>query len=120
PSSSSPAPARTAGRTGRVRRRAGRAEVLGSGVAPGTVGATAAWASPGRRPPGRRRPRAGGAAAAAGGPARGRRPPARRGPRAWEVVVMSVVTEHLEQRGAAFDVLPHRQAYSSIAQGRAL
>src|SRR4029453_13479461 len=96
PSSSSPAPARTAGRTGRVRRRAGRAEVLGSGVAPGTVGATAAWASPGRRPPGRPRPRARG-----GG-------------------VMSVVTEHLEQRGAAFDVLPHRQAYSSIDEARAL
>ena len=33
---------------------------------------------------------------------------------------MSVVTEHLEQRGAAFDVLPHRQAYTSIDEARAL
>ena len=31
---------------------------------------------------------------------------------------MSVVTEHLEQRGAAFEVLPHRQA--SIDEARAL
>ena len=33
---------------------------------------------------------------------------------------MSVVTKHLEQRGAAFDVLPHRQAYTSIDEARAL
>jgi Ala-tRNA(Pro) deacylase len=33
---------------------------------------------------------------------------------------MSVVTEHLEQRGAAFEVLPHRQAYTSIDEARAL
>ena len=33
---------------------------------------------------------------------------------------MSIVTEHLEQRGAAFDVLPHRQAYTSIDEARAL
>jgi prolyl-tRNA editing enzyme YbaK/EbsC (Cys-tRNA(Pro) deacylase) len=34
--------------------------------------------------------------------------------------VLSVVTEHLEQRGAAFEVLPHRQAYTSIDEARAL
>lgn len=33
---------------------------------------------------------------------------------------MSVVTEHLEQRGAAFEVLPHCQAYTSIDEARAL
>jgi Ala-tRNA(Pro) deacylase len=33
---------------------------------------------------------------------------------------MSVVTEHLEQRGAAFEALAHRQAYTSIDQARAL
>ena len=33
---------------------------------------------------------------------------------------MSVVTEHLEQRGAAFDLLAHRQAYTSIDEARAL
>jgi Ala-tRNA(Pro) deacylase len=33
---------------------------------------------------------------------------------------MSLVTEHLEQRGAAFEVLPHRQAYTSIDEARAL
>ena len=33
---------------------------------------------------------------------------------------MSVVTEHLEQRGAVFEVLPHRQAYTSIDEARAL
>jgi hypothetical protein len=26
---------------------------------------------------------------------------------------MSVVTEHLEQQGSAFEVLPHRQTYTS-------
>jgi hypothetical protein len=30
---------------------------------------------------------------------------------------MSVVTEHLKQRGAVFEVLPHRQAYTSIDLG---
>ena len=33
---------------------------------------------------------------------------------------MSVVTEHLEQRGAAFEALAHRQAYTSIDEARAL
>jgi hypothetical protein len=33
---------------------------------------------------------------------------------------MSVVTEHLEQRGSAFEVLPHRQAYTSTDEARAL
>jgi Ala-tRNA(Pro) deacylase len=33
---------------------------------------------------------------------------------------MSVVTEHLEQRGCAFELLPHRQAYTSTDEARAL
>jgi Ala-tRNA(Pro) deacylase len=33
---------------------------------------------------------------------------------------MSLVTEHLEQQGAAFEVLAHRQAYTSIEEARAL
>jgi Ala-tRNA(Pro) deacylase len=33
---------------------------------------------------------------------------------------MSVVTEHLEQQGAAFEVLGHRQAYTSLDEARAL
>ena len=33
---------------------------------------------------------------------------------------MSVVTEHLEQRGSRFEVIPHRQAYTSIDEARAL
>jgi Ala-tRNA(Pro) deacylase len=33
---------------------------------------------------------------------------------------MSVVTKHLEQRGAAFEALAHRQAYTSIDEARAL
>jgi Ala-tRNA(Pro) deacylase len=33
---------------------------------------------------------------------------------------MSVVTEHLEQRGSAFEVLAHRQAYTSIEEARTL
>jgi Ala-tRNA(Pro) deacylase len=33
---------------------------------------------------------------------------------------MSVVTEHLEQRGAAFEALAHRQAYTSIDEARVL
>jgi Ala-tRNA(Pro) deacylase len=33
---------------------------------------------------------------------------------------MSVVTEHLEQRGGAFEVLVHRQAYTSIDEAWAL
>jgi Ala-tRNA(Pro) deacylase len=33
---------------------------------------------------------------------------------------MSIVTEHLEQRGAAFEALTHRQAYTSIDEARAL
>jgi Ala-tRNA(Pro) deacylase len=33
---------------------------------------------------------------------------------------MSVVTEHLEQRGCAFELIPHRQAYTSIDEARAL
>ena len=33
---------------------------------------------------------------------------------------MSVVTEHLEQRGNVFEVVQHRQAYTSIDEARAL
>ena len=33
---------------------------------------------------------------------------------------MSVVTEHLEQRGSVFEVIPHRQAYTSVEEARAL
>jgi Ala-tRNA(Pro) deacylase len=33
---------------------------------------------------------------------------------------MSVVTEHLEQRGIAFELLTHRQAYTSVEEARAL
>jgi Ala-tRNA(Pro) deacylase len=33
---------------------------------------------------------------------------------------MSVVTEYLEQQGSAFEVLPHRQAYTSVDEARAL
>jgi prolyl-tRNA editing enzyme YbaK/EbsC (Cys-tRNA(Pro) deacylase) len=33
---------------------------------------------------------------------------------------MSVVTEHLEQRGRVFEVIPHRQAYTSVEEARAL
>jgi Ala-tRNA(Pro) deacylase len=33
---------------------------------------------------------------------------------------MSAVTEHLEQRGCAFELLPHRQAYTSTDEARAL
>jgi Ala-tRNA(Pro) deacylase len=33
---------------------------------------------------------------------------------------MSVVTEHLEQRGSIFEVLAHRQAYTSVEEARAL
>jgi Ala-tRNA(Pro) deacylase len=33
---------------------------------------------------------------------------------------MSVVTEHLEQQGSAFEVLPHRHAYTSVDEARAL
>ena len=32
---------------------------------------------------------------------------------------MALVTEHLEQQGAAFEVLAHRQAYTSIEEARA-
>jgi Ala-tRNA(Pro) deacylase len=39
---------------------------------------------------------------------------------AREVAAMSLVTEHLEQHGAAFEVLAHRQAYTSIEEARAL
>jgi Ala-tRNA(Pro) deacylase len=39
---------------------------------------------------------------------------------AWEVAAMSLVTEHLEQQGAAFEVLAHRQAYTSIDEARTL
>jgi Ala-tRNA(Pro) deacylase len=37
-----------------------------------------------------------------------------------EVAAMSVVTEHLEQRGSVFEVIPHRQAYTSVEEARAL
>jgi len=33
---------------------------------------------------------------------------------------MSVVTEHLEQRGIAFELIPHQQAYTSTEEARAL
>ena len=33
---------------------------------------------------------------------------------------MSAVTEHLEQRGSAFELIPHRQAYTSTDEARAL
>ena len=33
---------------------------------------------------------------------------------------MSAVTEYLEQRGSAFELLPHRQAYTSTDEARAL
>jgi prolyl-tRNA editing enzyme YbaK/EbsC (Cys-tRNA(Pro) deacylase) len=33
---------------------------------------------------------------------------------------MSVVTEHLEQQGSAFEVLPHWQTYTSADEARAL
>ena len=33
---------------------------------------------------------------------------------------MSVVTEHLEQRGSAFELIPHQQAYTSTEEARAL
>jgi Ala-tRNA(Pro) deacylase len=33
---------------------------------------------------------------------------------------MSVVTEHLERQGRAFEVIPHRQTYTSIDEARAL
>jgi Ala-tRNA(Pro) deacylase len=33
---------------------------------------------------------------------------------------MSVVTDHLERRGCAFKVIPHRQTYTSIDEARAL
>jgi hypothetical protein len=33
---------------------------------------------------------------------------------------MSILTEHLEQQGSAFEVLPHRQAYMSVAEARRL
>jgi Ala-tRNA(Pro) deacylase len=33
---------------------------------------------------------------------------------------MSAVTEHLEQRGSGFELLPHRQAYTSTDEARAL
>jgi prolyl-tRNA editing enzyme YbaK/EbsC (Cys-tRNA(Pro) deacylase) len=39
---------------------------------------------------------------------------------AWEVAAMSVVTEHLERQGCAFQVIAHRQVYTSIDQARAL
>jgi Ala-tRNA(Pro) deacylase len=39
---------------------------------------------------------------------------------AWEVTAVSVVTEHLQQRGSAFEVLLHRQAYTSTEKAGAL
>jgi Ala-tRNA(Pro) deacylase len=33
---------------------------------------------------------------------------------------MSAVTEHLEQQGSAFELLPHQQAYTSTEEARAL
>jgi Ala-tRNA(Pro) deacylase len=37
-----------------------------------------------------------------------------------EVVAMSVVTQHLERRGSPFEVIAHRQAYTSVDEARAL
>jgi prolyl-tRNA editing enzyme YbaK/EbsC (Cys-tRNA(Pro) deacylase) len=34
--------------------------------------------------------------------------------------VLSAVTEHLKQRGSAFELLPHQQAYTSTDEARAL
>jgi hypothetical protein len=39
---------------------------------------------------------------------------ARLGSRPGRWLVMSAVTEHLEQRGSAFELLPHRQAYNHV------
>jgi Ala-tRNA(Pro) deacylase len=39
---------------------------------------------------------------------------------AWEVATVSVVTEHLKQQGSVFEVIPHRQAYTSTDEARAL
>jgi Ala-tRNA(Pro) deacylase len=33
---------------------------------------------------------------------------------------MSVVTEHLKQRGSVFEVIPHRQAYTSLEEAQVL
>jgi Ala-tRNA(Pro) deacylase len=33
---------------------------------------------------------------------------------------MSILTEYLEQQGSAFEVLPHRQAYTSVDEAQAL
>jgi Ala-tRNA(Pro) deacylase len=33
---------------------------------------------------------------------------------------VSLVTEHLERRGVAFEAIPHRQAYTSVDEARAL
>ena len=33
---------------------------------------------------------------------------------------MSIVTEHLEQQGIAFELIPHQQAYTSAEEARAL
>jgi hypothetical protein len=49
-----------------------------------------------------------------------RQPGGRRGLAAWEWLVMSAVTEHLEQRGSTFELLPHRQASTSTDEARAL
>jgi Ala-tRNA(Pro) deacylase len=39
---------------------------------------------------------------------------------AWEVAAMSVVTEHLERQGSVFEVIRHRQAYTSADEAWAL
>jgi Ala-tRNA(Pro) deacylase len=36
------------------------------------------------------------------------------------VAAVSVVTEHLEQQGITFELMPHRQAYTSTEEARAL
>jgi Ala-tRNA(Pro) deacylase len=38
----------------------------------------------------------------------------------WEVVSVSVVTDLLDTRGVTFEVIPHDQAYTSIAEATAL
>jgi Ala-tRNA(Pro) deacylase len=76
--------------------KSGNGVTIGSAVDAGYGRTTAAWASPG-----------GGHLAAAG-------------PRGLGGGAMSVVTEHLEQRGSVFEVIPHRQAYTSVDEARAL
>jgi Ala-tRNA(Pro) deacylase len=40
--------------------------------------------------------------------------------RSWEVLSVSIVTDLLDKRGVTFEVIPHGQAYTSIAEATAL